>query len=1486
MGGACWLVVALLILPVLRVGAQTNLALNKAVTVSSTQNGGVLTPAAATDGNLTTRWGSNWTDNEWIYVDLGQSQPVGRVVLRWENAYGSSYKIQISDDAATWTDLKTVTGGVGGVDDLAVSGTGRYVRMLGITRGTGYGYSLWEFEVYTDPPVTGPPVQSANQTINLVFPVQGLAYAKVNVSPAPLSVTPTPPEGNSTPSVRNPTAAVTYQITFPPNTNITLSKNQFTGSDPNTDIVLSTVDYAGVTQSATAVTTLALNNATWNVVVKAIPSGGTNGNPPANWINDPYVSPAPPPASGAFAVTSPTGGTLITGTRRPTLAWAAVQGAVKYDIYLNVSRTDYDWSAPGRLLDRYTLLGTVTGGTSYVLQQDLPDRWTYQWYVVATNAANVTSQSGVGTFGIYQPVLTTVSDGVPVINGCRDLNKDGVIEPYEDWHNPPAVRAADLLSRMTLHQKAMQLFFNTQVYPEAGFGFGPFAPADLFNYQQLAAQSQLGIPCIALGDTIHGYKTVYPTQPGLAATRDPQLAWQVADVQRRESLAVGNRGTLSPLAEVGTKVLYPRIQEGCGEDADLAAAMMRAMTVGLQGGPEVSPGSMMITTKHWAGQGAGGETGTVYDGTTIWYHMRPWHAAIEAGVSSIMPGYGGSWLLATQGYGAGDDPGILAFLRGTMGYTGVICTDWLPSGDWTRACTNGSDVMGGADPAAMGTFETDVPVSRINEAVTRVLDLKFRMGVFEDPYGGNVNGTSAWHTGPNVATIHNAAVKSLTLLKNDGALPLRLPSGAAIVVDGTRADDPSCMVTWRSDFHENDFGSLTIYKAIQARAAQDGITTYGPRARTVNPVPNGITLAAAIVVVGESYYTHGTYWDKNSPFLPDDPIGTAHDTTDAPQYALIQQYRAANIPTIVICMLPRPYVLTNVANLADALMVVYRPGDEGGPAIAETLFGDHLPSGRTPWQLPRSTDQIGIDDAAHWQSQPDKWDLPYDMGASAADLTAIRAAIAAGQHVDPIYGNPLYQYGAGIQGFGLSDATPPAAFNLLTPTNGQLITGPLPAFTWQASSDAETGIQRYDLYLDDVLVNSSRKDTSYTLGGTTLGNGTHNWRVVAVNWANGTTTTTTSTFTVNDTVPPLAFLACLPANGTTVSGVDPVTFQWEQSTDTGTGIARYILQFDGADAATVAPTTYIAPTVDLAFQQPASASSTSFGTPGAAVDADPVNTRWSSAWTNVANPDAEWFAVDLGRIVSVKEVLIKWENAYGKEYLIQVSTDNQNWTTIYHRTNGTGGTEDLTGLSGVGRYVKMQGVKRALGYGYSMWDFQVFGRVTEQTTLVPPPAAQHTWQVIAVDGAGNRTSNSNGPFTLISQLPPLDIWRQSHFGTTNADDAVAGDTAAPTHDGIANLIKYALGLDPSVPATHGLPAAGIPAGSFALSFQRQKTATDITYCVEASNDLTAWAEIWNSTNHPYGGGNQTAEQVTVADPQSIVSAPQHHRFLHLKVTRP
>jgi beta-glucosidase len=843
------------------------LSQGKPATASSSE-GAAFPAGAAVDGNAGTRWSSAFGDPQWIQVDLGATATVDQVVLNWEAAYATAFQVQVSADGNAWTTIYGTTTGTGGTQTLAVTGTGRYVRVTGTARATGYGYSLWEFQVFgsVDTASTTPPMLSGP--------------------------------------------------TRPP----------------------STVDQ--------------------------------------------------------FALAAPADGAMVTTTRRPTLSWNAVGGATRYQVWLNISRTDYDFTQPGNLIDVYTKVAEPTG-TSYTPTWDIADRWTYKWYVTTG-----TVTSNIRRFSVYVPTLETVADGVSIVNGARDLNRSGAIEPYEDWRQPVETRVNDLLGRMTLEEKAYQMFYNAQAFPRSGWHFGPAQAPDLHAMLIASAGTRLGIPFVSAGDTIHGYQTTWPTQSALAAAKNYALDYKLGDVQRREQLEVGTRGVLGPLAEVGTKVLYPRIQEGNGENADVAAAQVRALVSGLQGGPELNPRSVLATVKHWPGEGAGGEALIVYDAVTIKYHMIPFRAAIEAGAVNIMPGYAGSSLLDPGGPGAGDSAPILRYLRQNLGFTGLITTDWLPSGSWVGAANAGSDVMGGADPGAAGfsmaTFTANVAASRIDDAVRRVLRLKFQLGIFENPYGDPVNGPYRQHTPEYTGLINQASREAMTLLKNTGVLPLRLNAGDNIVVAGPRATDGGACCVWTSYFHQ-EYGSKNILDAVRARAATAGVNVY----QDSGPSPK-----LAVVAVGEASYTHGTNWVKEQPYLPPD------------QLAVIQNFQRQGIPVVVALVLPRPYVITEWHDLAAAIVVTYRGGEEMGPALASLLFGDHAPSGKLPWQLPRALSDVlrpgGTDTPADAVEQ---WDLPYDLGATAAQRNEIRGHIDAGRAVPTTYGNPLYPYGAGRTGW-------------------------------------------------------------------------------------------------------------------------------------------------------------------------------------------------------------------------------------------------------------------------------------------------------------------------------------------------------------------------------------------------------------------------------------------------------------------------------------
>ncbi|WP_374118239.1 discoidin domain-containing protein [Streptomyces sp. RKAG337] len=989
-----------------------NAALNRPATASSTENGG--TPAtAAVDGNAGTRWSSAATDPQWLQVDLGSVQDVCQVSLTWETAYATGFQIQVSDTGTgNWTTLYTTAAGGGGTQNLTVSGTGRYVRMYGTARATGYGYSLWEFTVHTGGSGgPGDPGDPGGAVISAYRQVSASSWEGANAPAAAL-------DGRTN---------TRWSSLYTDNQWLQVDlggRATVSGISLNWESAYATGYHLDVSDDATTWSPLysttsgkgGVENLTVSGKGRYVRLTGTAratgygyslwefqvlGTVDTSTATPPLLSgPTKAPATvNQFALAAPADKAMVTNTRRPALSWAGVAGTAHYEVWLNISRTDYDFAASGSLLDLYTKVAEPTGAT-YTPTWDISDRWTYQWFVVAVSGSGARTTSGIRTFSVYLPDIETVNDGVAIVNGARDLNKNGTIEPYEDWRQPVGTRTADLLSRMTLEEKAFQMFYNVQSYPMSGWHFGPAQPADLHNVLVSTAATRLGIPPVSAGDTTAGYQTTYPLQSALAAGKDYPLDYRLGDMQRKEELEVGARGTLSPLAEVGTKVLYPRIQEGGGENADVAAAQLRAQVAGLQGGPELNPGSVLATVKHWPGEGAGGEAGIVYDAVTIKYHMIPFRAAIEAGAVNIMPGYAGSSYLDPGGPGAGDSAKILNYLRQNIGYTGLITTDWLPSGAWVNAADAGSDVMGGADPGAVGFtmagFEAQVPLARINDAVTRILRLKFELGIFDHPYGDPVNGPYRFHQPSYTALANQAARESNTLLKNNGVLPVKLTAGDNIVVAGARATDGAACCIWSSYFHP-DYGSLTPLEAIRARAAKAGVNVY----QDTGPAPK-----LAVVAVGEPSYTHATAWVDTQPYLPPD------------QLAVIQNFKNQGIPVVVVLTLPRPIVISDWNGLADAVVVTYRGGEETGPATAGLLFGDYTPRGKLPWQLPRSLDQVlkpgGTDTVA---DANESWDLPYDLGATDAQRAEIRAKIDAGQPVPTTYGNPLYPYGAGLTGW-------------------------------------------------------------------------------------------------------------------------------------------------------------------------------------------------------------------------------------------------------------------------------------------------------------------------------------------------------------------------------------------------------------------------------------------------------------------------------------
>jgi beta-glucosidase len=362
----------------------------------------------------------------------------------------------------------------------------------------------------------------------------------------------------------------------------------------------------------------------------------------------------------------------------------------------------------------------------------------------------------------------------------------------------------------------------------------------------------------------------------------------------------------------------------------------------------------------------------------------------------VMPGYNNCPYLDGN-RGANSSRRMNRYLYNDMHFGGIVLTDGLAANTAQSidSMSAGIDVMSGAPSTKtdLQQLATAIGIDRINESCRRILETKVRLGMFENPYG---DPTCKWTNTDHHAIALEACKKSITLLKNDGVLPLKLQKDDEVVVGGPRCtwnisdNDPN--VIWQSIYY-NDPQVRTYVKAMSERGAALGVKTT--QDTSTNP-------KVAVIIIGEKSYTHGTEWQNKDPNIPADQI------------AVVQKWHDVGVKTVVVVISPRPYVLTPLLPISDALLLVYRGGTAIGQATAGLLYGDYQPSGKLPFQVPRSQDQIGTDTP---KDEKERWDLPYDLGATDAERAQIRAFIAQDKPVPPTFGDPLFQYGAGMQSF-------------------------------------------------------------------------------------------------------------------------------------------------------------------------------------------------------------------------------------------------------------------------------------------------------------------------------------------------------------------------------------------------------------------------------------------------------------------------------------
>mgnify|MGYP000332303761 CR=1 FL=1 len=481
-----------------------------------------------------------------------------------------------------------------------------------------------------------------------------------------------------------------------------------------------------------------------------------------------------------------------------------------------------------------------------------------------------------------QPTLNPHSKSVLEVDGYQfiDLNGNGELDVYEDWRQDAETRAADLVSQMTVREKIAQMQHPTYL-PRADGKIAPYlkeycseygigmllirelnsveaAATTMNTIQEYAESSRLGVPVLVSMDSVHGLSyvsgaTVTPHNLALAATRDEALVTKLAEIARDEHLAVGVRMTLSPEADIASEPRWGRVMETFGEDPDLVTQMVTAQVVAFQNGRDgLNTGSIVACMKHFPGAGPqmeGKDTSPIISSEeTLQIHLKPYYAALEVNVASIMPYYSVPLALDMENSAIGSKATLQDLLRDEMGFTGIIQTDWgmiwaIQEALGTMTGEEVSDEeailigvtqsrvdgIGGESIRLIDLMEEYTQEGKIDEAIltaaaTRIVKVKFEMGMFENPYCDVDYAVSFVGNEENQKVNLQAAREAMTLLKNDGALPLNPDAKQTILVCGPRAFDTDSLVGGWSSAQDG----MTIADAVAAYAGENTtVLTWG-----------------------------------------------------------------------------------------------------------------------------------------------------------------------------------------------------------------------------------------------------------------------------------------------------------------------------------------------------------------------------------------------------------------------------------------------------------------------------------------------------------------------------------------------------------------------------------------------------------------------------------------------------------------------------------
>lgn len=611
-------------------------------------------------------------------------------------------------------------------------------------------------------------------------------------------------------------------------------------------------------------------------------------------------------------------------------------------------------------------------------------------------------------------------------------------------------RVGALLARMTTREKLqqVQLLSDGQVTDAdaaAGVGsvFSLTDPVRINQLQRIAVErSRLGIPILFAYDTIHGYRTIFPVPLGAASAFDPAVARTDATVGARESATVGIKQVYGPMVDVSHEPRWGRIAEGGGEDPYLGSVYAAARVTGTQGGSYAAPDKAVASPKHYAayGQPEGGRDYNTTDLSTQRLrnlYLPPFKAAIDAGADTVMCSFN-----AVNGVPGCANPELETdVLKREWGFDGFVESDYTavaelracpPVEPAEGACGHGVAADGpsagalalnsGTDSEMVSTYLRDygerllaerrISMARLDDAVRRILRVKFRAGLFERPYAdlAKAQDPASFVTPADRKAARAAAARSMVLLKNSGGvLPLSTTRRTAVI--GPFGDDQHDMLgPWWGRGVDSD--AVSLWSGI--KAVVPGATfTQGCVRRNLEPPDatdadacSDLDVAAVqaaargadqvVLALGETREMSGEAASRSTLDLP------------GQQQALIDAVRATGKPFAVVLFNGRPLTLGPVAAVAPAVLEAWFPGTEAGNAVADVLFGTVNPGGKLPVSFPRALGQVPV----HYNHEPTgrPCDVASKYNSRYRDLASC---------------DPLYEFGYGLSytTFGIDDLT-------------------------------------------------------------------------------------------------------------------------------------------------------------------------------------------------------------------------------------------------------------------------------------------------------------------------------------------------------------------------------------------------------------------------------------------------------------------------------